>query len=79
MNIKQSETSYIPSYAAPEKIQPITNIKNIGAENINISVDGITGTTPEEIAGQVSKKIKDELLTDEDFQNTFSRKIGKKI
>ena len=66
----------LETQAAPTPQQ--LNVTNVGAQNVEVNVN-VPSQDPDEIAGLVGNKVKDSLLTDEEFQSTFAKKLGKKI
>ena len=76
LNIKAPEiatTMRTMTPAEQAKIPPITNITNVGAQQVNVTVEA-TGNA-EEIATLLTDKVKQELLLDEDFRNAFARRL----
>jgi TP901 family phage tail tape measure protein len=57
---------------------PIQQTTNIGAQNVEINVTA-NEATPEEMADLVSKRIKDGLLDDDEFQKAFGKRISNKV
>ena len=68
----------IPTQIAEAPTPQQVNITNIGAQNVEVNVN-VPSQDPDEIASLVGNKVKDSLLTDEEFQSTFAKKLGKKI
>jgi TP901 family phage tail tape measure protein len=62
----------------PAEVPIIPNITNVGAQNVQVNVN-VPSQDPDEIANLVSEKVKDSLLTDDDFQTVFGRKLSPKI
>ena len=58
-------------------LQPINNITNVGANNVQVNVTAKGDV--DGIAEETARKIKDSLLIDEDFQKAFGRKISNKV
>jgi len=64
-----------PSTSSQSPQEPIANVTNYGAKEINLNVNVGDKRTPEEQAEAIVVELKGELIRDEEFQKTFSRKI----
>ena len=68
-----------PGQKPAESFKNISIYPNIkGADNINITVEAM-GASKEAMSTEIAKQVQDNLLTDEDFQKLFSKKINQYI
>jgi TP901 family phage tail tape measure protein len=64
-----------PPKSSQSPQESIANVTNYGAKEINLNVNVGDKRTPEEQAEAIVVELKGELIRDEEFQKTFSRKM----